>query len=256
MGAFCTNCGTKAEENPNFCTRCGKKLVNDSIQKTPAIVGPETQKQTRAIAVVLVALILVTMSFGWLNTSPDDAFMQDMPHDLLGLFGGGLLQGGVTIHSLANTTKALRSALNTIEREIREIGGRGAAREFRQETAPIRSAATTVSVLRFFNVLSVVSLLIFLYLMLKVNKRAATVGKIGVGLAFLTALAFLVATVRVRGQLDLVFDDTFWFSGLESVDLVRIRATIWVYVSLGLSFSAFWLIVSRKNTLFNEGKER
>ena len=35
MVQFCTNCGTKLEDNDNFCINCGTKVHNDFSSSTP-----------------------------------------------------------------------------------------------------------------------------------------------------------------------------------------------------------------------------
>ena len=69
MSKFCTNCGTKLEDNVKFCTSCGKGVDEGAQQKTTVVVNsnPTEPKNGLAIAGFVVSLVSTLLCCGAFN---------------------------------------------------------------------------------------------------------------------------------------------------------------------------------------------
>ena len=55
---FCTNCGTKLEDNSRFCTNCGAPTGNTAVQPTSA-PAPAPKKKFPVALIVILAIVVV-----------------------------------------------------------------------------------------------------------------------------------------------------------------------------------------------------
>lgn len=69
MSKFCTNCGTKLEDNVKFCTSCGKGVDEGAQQKTTVVVNNNSTepKNGLAIAGFVVSLVSTLLCCGAFN---------------------------------------------------------------------------------------------------------------------------------------------------------------------------------------------
>jgi len=203
------------------------------------------------------------MLFGWITLTlfPDGDPFGGMGMESIVLGGLGGMAGSMTIHDFANTMGAMGSMLREVEREMeRDFRNRGwSQRDIREEmgeirdaTAGIRTASRVATVVRAGAILSTLALVGFLYLMLTEHKRTLLVGQVGAGLAVLTSLICVVAMFAVNSGLQNIEIDRWTTLG----DLISVRASIWVYITLALGVLAFLLINQRKAHLTGGEEER
>jgi hypothetical protein len=57
---FCTNCGTKLEDNSRFCTNCGTAVGADSAQQNPT-PAPKPRKKTLPFWILLIVLVAISI---------------------------------------------------------------------------------------------------------------------------------------------------------------------------------------------------
>ena len=192
------------------------------------------QSRTKAIAAVLVVILIIVMLQGWFSYAGVGWYFED-----LGRLRFVRQNAQYTIHQLDHVTLIQREL-----DDIRVLMGRGIP-HFQENAAQYKEFISVVNVVRAARALGILLLAAFLFLLAK-NSKKSTI--LGISAAFISALsAFILIYYIDFRDLDLLLVDFMLGFQLGGNGIMPAHPSIWAYLSLLLSVVFFaFIAVKRK----------
>ena len=231
---FCNSCGKEVSDNLKFCAYCGASMNSGVPVEPPAAPAPAAptypaapaptaptygvpaapaapvygapaaaakpsiaitldKVTTLGIFAVLAALTLVTMLLGWFTakTKSDDI----------------RISIGFPVFTLSSTIGSVNKTSNEWLKEMKDSKwyDDDDIKDYKKETAPLRTANTVLWIVKIMLFLAIFALLAAIYLVVTGNKKGALIAQVGFSLVVLAGIIAMIfgytASSKIAGAI-------------------------------------------------------
>ncbi|MCL2605208.1 MAG: zinc ribbon domain-containing protein [Defluviitaleaceae bacterium] len=212
---FCSSCGHDLSGvKGNFCPNCGKSPEKNNVStqetQTNIITNPEVNLKRglyKSVASMIVAILLVTMNYGWITTSKQNVYNHPLAW---GNFANVIIQNWHL------------SQPRVFGGDINNVINDGGMLTF-----------TIISVMTWaVTIISISGFITFIFLLCKGSNKAGLIGQISMLITLLISSFYAIYIIAIIGEEGIQVSFNGWSSILYSNSV----PSIWVYLTIVISF--------------------
>ena len=213
-------------------------------------ISPAKRRKTHAIAAACAVLLMVTMLFSWIVISVPLAQMDDMEEYAM-YMGNTDLSITISPFTIAGAAGQVNKVLKIATASYAGYGSGYGYGYMNEEFEQMKAAESGLSALNIgltivnvLVVLSVLSLIVFVFLLFGGNKKAALMGQLGNFLAVIAGVIFIIVALVVSSKID-----SFIMLMRGPVGIVKFSSTLWVYATVVLGVIGGAFVTTKKSIL-------